>query len=274
MHRPVPRYRTIDFGSWTHPSIGVRAVSQWGSSHHSFPSMNEDSQVAIVSNSASPRARRRALLEFALAYALIMLVIWTPRPIQKHLWWVAAAAVVISAGLSFKGFKAMGFQTQNLLKSLWITGVALLLAAVAIIVAMQLHTLHLPAGGPVAFVKTYWAYAIWACVQQLLLQGFFLPRFLMLAKTERTAAFLAAGLFALAHLPNPILTPVTLIWGITACFIFLRYRNLYPLALAHAIFGITIAITVPGPVVHNMRVGLGYLTYHQHPYYPAALTKP
>jgi membrane protease YdiL (CAAX protease family) len=88
-----------------------------------------------------------------------------------------------------------------------------------------------------------------------------------LLNDNKAAAFATAGLFALAHLPNPILTPVTLIWGFAACLIFLRYRNLYPLGMAHAIFGITIAITVPGPVVHNMRVGLGYLTYsptHRH----------
>ena len=75
----------------------------------------------------------------------------------------------------------------------------------------------------------------------------------------------AACLFSAAHLPNPLLTPVTLLWGFAACLLFLRYRNLYPLALAHAILGIAIAITIPGPVDHNMRVGLGYLTYgHAH----------
>jgi hypothetical protein len=51
---------------------------------------------------------------------------------------------------------------------------------------------------------------------------------------------------------------------LAACFLFLHYRNLYPLAMAHAVLGITVAIAVPGPVVHNMRVGLGYLTYRQH----------
>jgi membrane protease YdiL (CAAX protease family) len=117
-------------------------------------------------------------------------------------------------------------------------------------------------------------YALWACFQQLLLQGFFLPRFLGLMKGGRAAALLAAGLFALAHLPNPVLTPVTLLWGFVACLLFLRYRNLYPLALAHAIFGITIAITIPGPVDHNMRVGLGYLTYGHHRHVPATPVVP
>ena len=79
---------------------------------------------------------------------------------------------------------------------------------------------------------------------------------------RRTSAVLAtAGIFALAHLPNPILTPLTLLWSLAACLIFLRHHNLYPLAMAHAILGICIAITVPGSVSHNMRVGLGYLQY-------------
>ncbi len=70
------------------------------------------------------------------------------------------------------------------------------------------------------------------------------------------------GLFTIAHLPNPILTVLTLLWGWASCRLFLRYRNLYTLAMAHAILGISIAITIPGPVDHNMRVGLGYLTYN------------
>jgi membrane protease YdiL (CAAX protease family) len=78
----------------------------------------------------------------------------------------------------------------------------------------------------------------------------------------------AALLFAAAHVPNPFLIPATLIWGFVACLLFLRYRNLYPLMMAHAILGITVAITVPGPVVHNMRVGLAYLTYYPHMHAP------
>jgi len=68
--------------------------------------------------------------------------------------------------------------------------------------------------------------------------------------------------------PNPFLMPATLLWGFASCLLFLRYRNLYPLMMAHAILGITVAITIPGPVVHNMRVGLGYLTYRSHKHAP------
>jgi membrane protease YdiL (CAAX protease family) len=225
-------------------------------------------------NVAPARSKRRIFIELAITYGLILLVIWTPRPWQKHLWWVAAAAVVIIAASSFTGLWPLGLRTANFFQSIWIAGAALFLSSVAIVVAVQLHTLHLPNGGVTAFVKTYWVYALWACVQQLLLQGFFLPRFMGLTKNSRNAALLAGVLFALAHLPNPILTPVTLVWGLAACLLFLRYRNLYPLAIAHAIVGIAITITIPGHVSHNMRVGLGYLTYHNPTHSPTNLPKP
>lgn len=223
---------------------------------------------------ASTRSRARIIFELGFTYGLIMAVIWTPRPWQKVLWWFAAAAVLVTAGLSFKGMKAMGLRWDNFLRSLWVVGAALLLAAIAAVVAVQFNTLRLPNGGVIGFFMTYCAYALWACIQQLLLQAFFLPRFLGLTKRSGVAAALAAGIFALAHLPNPILAPVTLVWGFAACLLFLRYRNLYPLALAHAIFGITIAITIPGPVDHNMRVGLGYLTYGHHRHVPIPSTQP
>ena len=214
--------------------------------------------------SSAARGKRRDLLELAIAYALILLVIWTPRPLQRTLWWVAAAAVLAIAATSFEGFQAMGLRTANFLRSLWVVGASILVCAVATALAIGLHTLRLPPG-PLAFLKNYWAYALWALVQQYLLQAFFLARFLRLFKGPKSAALAAALVFAAAHLPSPLLTLVTLLWGLAACLLFLRYRNLYSLALAHAILGITISMTVPGPVDHNMRVGLGYLTYgHTH----------
>ena len=56
-----------------------------------------------------------------------------------------------------------------------------------------------------------------------------------------------------------------MIWGLTACLVFIRSRNVYPLAIAHAIFGICVAVTIPASLLHNMRVGLGYLKYRPQP---------
>jgi hypothetical protein len=133
----------------------------------------------------------------------------------------------------------------------------------AVAAALHEHTLH-PDPAFALYVKNFWGYAIWSFAQQLLLQGFFLTRLIRLLPSPRWAAFAAAGIFAVAHLPNPILTGLTIVWGTIACFLFLRYRNLFPLAMAHAILGICVAVTLPGPVIRNMRVGLGYLTYPRH----------
>ena len=213
--------------------------------------------------SVSGRSRRRDAIEIAVAYALILAVEWTPRPWQRILWIVAAAGIAVILWRSFDGWKAMGLRKANFGRSLWIVGAALVLSGVAIAVAAWKHPLLLP-DGLVAFVGTYIAYAVWTGVQQFLLQGFFLLRLLRVMPKPWQAALAAAVMFSAAHVPNPFLMPVTLIWGLAACLLFLRYRNLYPLMMAHAILGITVAISVPGPVVHNMRVGLAYLTYHPH----------
>jgi membrane protease YdiL (CAAX protease family) len=226
--------------------------------------MDPDIASRLAQGPPAPKLAKRAGLEIAIAYLLILFVIWTPRPLQRFLWIAAAAGVIIFVWRSFEGWKAMGFTAANFGRSLWIVGAALAMAAIAIAVSARAGALHLPAGGPLVFVETYIAYAVWTGVQQFLLQDFFLLRLLRIVPKMWLAALAAAGLFAAAHLPNPILTPITLVWGFVACLLFLRYRNIYPLMMAHAILGITVAMTVPGPVDHNMRVGLGYLTYQHH----------
>jgi hypothetical protein len=74
-----------------------------------------------------------------------------------------------------------------------------------------------------------------------------------------------AGEFALAHLPNPVLVPMTALWGFAACLIFLKYRNLWPLGMAHAIFGVCAAVSLPATLTHTMRVGSGYWRFHPRP---------
>jgi membrane protease YdiL (CAAX protease family) len=208
-------------------------------------------------------SRRGALIEFAVAYGLIALAVWTPRPLQQWLSLAALLWVLLTTWLSFDGWRAMGFRAVGFWRSTWVIGVALVLVVASVALAAKLHTLHFPES-PTLFLSRYWSYTIWAFLQEFLLLNFFLLRLLRLLPNKIAAAAVATALFALVHLPNPILTPLTLIWGYAACLIFLRYRNLYIPAVAHALLGICIAVTIPGPVDHNMRVGLGYLTYRQH----------
>jgi hypothetical protein len=226
---------------------------------------NHDSMPAPISEPTSldRSSLGRAWSDIAVAYSLILATIWTPRPLQHWLYWCAIIWVVFSTWRSFPGWNALGFRSGGFWRSAWVVGAAILLSAAAVTISSQLHTLREPITAR-GWVMTFGGYVVWSFAQQFLLQSYFLYRFRQLIANHRIAAVTAAGIFAAAHLPNPILTPITMVWGLCACFVFLRHRNIYPLAVTHAIMGICIAVTVPGPVVHNMRVGLGYLRYHAH----------
>lgn len=208
----------------------------------------------------APTNPTRDVIELCVGYALILATIWTPRPAQHWLYWAAFLWIVVSTWISFPGWATMGFRLKGFWDSLWLVGVAVLLTSTTWAVADRLHTLHHP-NGILGWFHSFGGYTVWAFMQQFLLQGYFLLRLLRILPNPRWAAVAAAAIFAGAHLPNPILTATTLLWGLCACLVFLRARNLYALAIAHALFGICISVSVPGPAVHNMRVGRGYLVY-------------
>jgi hypothetical protein len=225
------------------------------------------------SESCSARTRRRDLIELAGIYSLILLVIWTPRPWQWGLWAFAVVCIASVITLSFDGWRTMGICTDNLCPSLWAVALATGVAVISVAIAVRLHTLRLPSS-PQLFIWHYGWYAIWAGLQQLILQCFFLSRSLRLIPNATVAAALSASLFAIAHLPNPVLTIITLVCGLASCLFFLHYRNLWPLAMAHAILGIAIAITIPVSLDHNMRVGIGYLTWVDRPIISESVPPP
>jgi hypothetical protein len=213
--------------------------------------------------------RSRALVDLALGYGLILAAIWTPNPWRDVLCFGTLVWVVLSTWNSFAGWRAAGIGRGGFLRSAWLVGVAVALGSAAVLLASREHTLHAPHGA-LLFVEGFWGYALWSFLQQFMLQGLFLARLSQLLPDRRLAVLGAASLFAVAHLPNPLLTGMTLVWGVVSCMIFLRYRNLYTVGIVHAVLGICVAVTVPGAMQHDMRVGLGYLRYqpHDQPYDP------
>ena len=205
----------------------------------------------------------RAGLELGAAYALIMAAIWTLNPWQRFFYWSAIVWLVVTTFAGFTTWKAVGLDVRGVLPTLWIPVAAAGLAAMAGYVAHAEGALH-PLHGPTPLFSHIWGYLIWALMQQFLLQIYFLLRLERLLPGRALPVVAATGLFALAHLPNPVLTPLTLIWGVTACLLFLRYRNIYALGLAHGLLGLCVAVTVPDSLLHHMRVGIGYLRYHPH----------
>jgi membrane protease YdiL (CAAX protease family) len=80
------------------------------------------------------------------------------------------------------------------------------------------------------------------------------------ALVSRVCSLLLSGaVFAMAHLPNPSLTLVTFFAGVAFTAIYARKRNLYIVALIHAVLGLTLAVSAPDAWFHGLRVGRSFL---------------
>jgi hypothetical protein len=201
-----------------------------------------------------------AVMEVLAAWALIEATLWTSGTVQLRLFWISAAFILITTIIHRPKLTTLGLGLRGLRSSLWVIPAILVCAAAAIGIASRLGTLH-PLFGVKNAVSHSTSYIVWAIFQQFILQSYFFLRFERLVNSGHLAVILSAGLFALVHIPNPVLVSVCLVAGWCACEIFRRHRNIYPLGVAHAILGLTIAITVPDQVQRHMRVGIGYLHY-------------
>src|SRR5438445_11665493 len=92
-------------------------------------------------------------------------------------------------------------------------------------------------------LRIAWQYAIWAFLQQFMLQSFFFVRLESLLGSRR-AVLATTILFAAAHIPNPILTIGSALAGFFFCEMFRRYRNIFPLCLVQVFLGLEMGARV------------------------------
>jgi membrane protease YdiL (CAAX protease family) len=201
-------------------------------------------------------SRRRDLLEIGVVFGLIMAAIWTPQGRLNALFSVSAAGCVVAFAIAGRWTsREMGLRRlfSGAEKILLLGGV---LCAVIWFLGWRLK--FLGAAYPIPWSRS-WQYALWALVQEFILQSIFFLRFESWLGCRR-AIVCATLLYAIAHLPSPALTPLSFVGGLIFCELFRRYRNIFPLGVIHAALGITIAASLPDKWLHHMRVGIGYLT--------------
>lgn len=209
---------------------------------------------------ANRKNKLAVLLELAVGYALITVTIWTANPTQRILFWISAAWFFCSAVFAALRGEPLGLKRPPLRMTLATISLVILIGAGMAAIAALAGTLHGLFGIRAPLLHAS-GYLVWALVQQYIQQSFFFARIEQLTSNGLLAGFWTALLFSLAHLPNPVLVPVTFVGGWILTELFRRYRTLYPLAVAHGLIGLAIAISVPDSIHHHMRVGLGYLRY-------------
>jgi membrane protease YdiL (CAAX protease family) len=200
-----------------------------------------------------PRYRWATLLRLLFPIALLELALWSPLPVGilfgiGALWYIAWQ--VYSAA---SNARSIGLDLRGALRESWLLGATVALAIAILAAAYFSGSLHQLWG-----LRHPWLgvaiYICWAFVQEFMLQCFCVP--MLRAMVSRVSSLLLAGvLFAVAHLPNPSLTLVAFFAGVAFTSIYARRKNLYVVALIHAVLGLTLAVSAPEEWFHELRVG-------------------
>ena len=209
-----------------------------------------------------PEAYRRYFTWFQLitAYLFMECTLWSSRIALQNKWFLISGATIVAFVLIDRpSLRRMGLGLPSGLGASLVLAVSFM-AAVVLVFAVRGMGGEIPANPTWPNLHLAWQYFVWALIQEFILQSFFFTRCEELFGSS-AAVWTAATLFAVAHLPSPILTTFTLVGGLFFCEMFRRYRSIYPIGFVHALLGLTIAMTMPDTLLHHMRVGIGYLRY-------------
>jgi hypothetical protein len=197
-----------------------------------------------------------ALAQAILVFLAILAYIWWLRWHWGWSWTAPLAFVILTHFLRREGPRALGFGRTGLGRAARAVLPAAAAVALGTIAAgAAFGTLRPKRPGAVALDLL--GYFAWGLFQQYVLNAFFVNRLEQF--DARRAVPIAAALFSLAHLPNWFLMAVTLAGGYALAKVYVRYRSLYPLAIAHGIVAYALYLAVPDSVSAHFLVGPRYL---------------
>jgi membrane protease YdiL (CAAX protease family) len=201
--------------------------------------------------------RMNVAMRLLFPLALLEVALWSP------LWLGILCGICALWYISWNLWKAadtarsLGLEVRGLMRESWLLGTTLALALAVLAAAYFSGSLHRLWGLQHPWYAVL-AYVCWAFVQEFMLQCFCL-RMLCALVSRASALILSGAVFAVAHLPNPNLTLVTFFAGIGFTAIYARRRNLFVVALIHAVLGLTLAVSAPEAWFHELRVGRDFL---------------
>jgi hypothetical protein len=206
-----------------------------------------------------PRGAR--LREAALVFGLFLAATWLAplvpgarRPLQAAIGLIALVILVRAVRRDGVAPSELGLRVDNLL------GAALFFLALdAVLLLSVIGRAGLRAIRP----EEVLIYGAWALFQQFVVAAAFWRVFRPAAgrasiAKEAGASALAAALFAAAHAPNLPLMGLVFAAELVWLLGFTRFRNLFALALAHALAALVVKHALVGAWLPSMKVGLGY----------------
>ncbi len=209
------------------------------------------------------RSSLTAAIEVAVAVSCILVYIWRFREAYSLSWIPIALGLLISHAVRREtpaaiGFGPAGWREAARKMAPWVA----VLIAVLVGVGLWFETIR-----PASFERRLWnlaRYLPWGVVQQYLLNGYFLNRLQVVfgAGKERRTLAVTVLLFTGAHAPNPFLMAVAAAGGWICGRLYLRYRNLFVLGLAHGLVGFTLHLVTPLWLSRGFYAGPRYFEFY------------
>lgn len=202
-----------------------------------------------------------SLLEALSLAVYVAVYIWRLQDTHPFSWTIFPVWFLLSLLSHRDTPKTLGWRADNLWPSTRRAAAVLGALALGVCVAgLFLGALHRL---PEHFLapRRFAGYLAFCLLQQVALNSYLTNR-LGAALDRAPAALLAGAIFGALHWPNPVLVPLTFLGGAAMAWLFLRERNILPLALGQAILGALIFWAFPMAWHHSMRVGPGYYTFH------------
>lgn len=208
------------------------------------------------------QAERLALWEIASVVTSCLIAEWIVLGFVGGNKLIIAVPVLLALGLMVYSHRErgenlhdIGIRSDNFLEACRLLLLPTVLAVIAIL-AIGWFTNHAIFTGH--FRARYLSLPLWALFQQYVLNGFINRRAqLALGKGPKTIA-LVAVVFALLHLPNPLLAVFTFVGGLIWATVYQRRPNLFALALSHSVVSITLALAISPNLLNSLRVGFKY----------------